>query len=197
MVPLDLLEPSDEMQPNTLAIEEARLLCANLPLALASSLVLAIILVYVQRAVITPVILYGWLASMIVLTSWRAFLISLWNKKRETGMAFVLSWRSKFRIGAISSGVIWGMSSILLFPASDMPHQVFLSFVLAGVSAGAVTSLSIDKLSVLSFLPLTLMPLIGRFVLESTEASLSMAVMTALFLVVISQNASRMGRTVN
>jgi diguanylate cyclase (GGDEF)-like protein/PAS domain S-box-containing protein len=197
MVPLELLDTSDEMQPNTLAMEEARLLCANLPLALASSLVLAIILVYVQSAVIAPAILYGWLASMIVLTSWRAFLISLWNKKRETGMAFVSNWRSKFRIGAIGSGLIWGMSSILLFPANDTPHQVFLSFVLAGVSAGAVTSLSIDKLSVLSFLPLTLVPLIGRFVLESAEASLSMGIMTGLFLLVISQNALRMGRTVN
>jgi diguanylate cyclase (GGDEF)-like protein/PAS domain S-box-containing protein len=197
MVPLDLLDPSGEIQPNALAMGEARLLCANLPLALASSLVLAIILVYVQRTVITPAILYGWLASMIALTSWRAFLISLWNKKKETGMAFVSSWRSKFRAGAIAGGLMWGASSILLFPAGDMPHQVFLSFVLAGVCAGAVTSLSIDKISVLGFLLLTLVPLIGRFMLEDTEASQSMGIMTGLFLLVISQNASRMGRTVN
>jgi diguanylate cyclase (GGDEF)-like protein/PAS domain S-box-containing protein len=197
MVQLDLVDPAEDMQSNILAVEEARLLCASLPLALASSMALAIILVYMQRTVIAPAILYGWLASMIFLTLCRAFLISLWDKKRKAGMDFVLSWRSKFRVGAIASGLIWGMSSILLFPPSDVTHQVFLSFVLAGVSAGAVTSLSIDKLSVLSFLSLALVPLIGRFVLEGTEASLSMGIMTGLFLLVISQNASRMGRTVN
>lgn len=197
MLQLELQDPSNDRQANLLAVEEARLLCASLPLALASSLALAIILVYIQRTAIAPAILYGWLASMVVLTLCRAFLISLWNEKNETGMTFVLSWRLKFRAGAIAGGLIWGASSILLFPAGNMPHQVFLSFVLAGVCAGAVTSLSIDKISVLGFLSLTLVPLIARFLLEDTEASLSMGIMTGLFLVVISQNASRMGRTVN
>ncbi|MBN9127829.1 MAG: hypothetical protein J0I90_09665, partial [Nitrosospira sp.] len=197
MLQLELQDPSNDRQANVLAVEEARLLCASLPLALASSLALAIILVYIQRTVIAPAILYGWLASMVVLTLCRALLISLWNEKNETGMTFVLSWRLKFRAGAIAGGLIWGASSILLFPAGNMPHQVFLSFVLAGVCAGAVTSLSIDKISVLGFLSLTLAPLIGRFMLENTEASLSMGIMRGLFLIVISQNASRMGRTVN
>ena len=40
------------------------------------------------------------------------------------------------------------MSSILSFPGGNIPHQVFLSFVLAGLSAGAVTSLLDSIISV-------------------------------------------------
>lgn len=188
---------SNTTQSDALKVEQTRLLYANLPTAIGTSLVLALILVYVQRPVIDHALLFGWLIVMIMVSLYRTILIVLWHGNRESGIYFILRWRLRFRVWVIASGLVWGMSGILLFPAGNMPHQVFLSFVLAGLSAGAVTTLSMDRLSVLSFLPLTLLPLIIRFWMESSEISLSMGVMTALFLVVISQNASRVGRTIH
>lgn len=191
------LSDSNTIQSNALKIEQTRLLYINLPTAIGTSLVLALILVYIQRLVIDHTWLFGWLMLMIMVSLYRTILIILWHRNRESGISFILRWRHRFRVGVIVSGLIWGMGGILLFPVGNIPHQVFLSFVLAGLSAGAVTSLSADRLSVLSFLSLTLIPLIGRFGMESSEISLSMGVMTTLFLIVISQNASRVGRTLH
>lgn len=191
------MSDSNTLQSNTLKIEQTRLLYINLPAAIGTSLALALILVYIQRSVIDHTWLFGWLMLMIIISLYRTILIILWHRNRESGISFILRWRHRFRVGVIVSGLIWGMGGILLFPAGNISHQAFLSFVLAGLSAGAVTSLSADRLSVLSFLPLTLLPLIVRFGMESSEISLSMGVMTTLFLIVISQNASRVGRTLH
>ncbi len=185
------------IQSGSLKIEQTRLVYANLPTAIGVNLVLALILAYVQRSVIDHAVLYAWLILMIAVSLCRTILVIFWYRNKESGISSILRWRRRFRIGVIASGLIWGISSMLLFPVGNIPHQAFLSFVLAGLSAGAVTSLSADRLSVLSFLPLILIPLIVRFGMESSEISLSMSVMITLFLIVVSQNASRMRRTLH
>ena len=195
------LSDSNVTQSDALKIEQTRLLYANLPTAIGVNVVLALILVYVQRSVIDHALLYGWLVLMIAVSLYRTILVIFWRRhnesESESAISSILLWRRKFRIWLIVSGMVWGMSSVLLFPVGDTLHQAFLSFVLAGLSAGAVTSLSADRLSVLSFLPLTLIPLIIRFGMESSEISLSMSVMITLFLIVVSQNASRVRRTLH
>ena len=47
------------------------------------------------------------------------------------------SWR-----GAAASGLLWGAAGLFLFPEHSLPHQVFVSFVVAGMIAGAVGTLS-------------------------------------------------------
>jgi PAS domain-containing protein len=191
------LRDSNAIQSNALEIEQTRLLYANLPTAIGVNLVLALILAYVQRSVIDHALLYGWLILMIMVSLYRTILIIFWHRNRESGISSILRWRHRFRVWVIASGLIWGMGGILLFPVGNISHQVFLSFVLAGLSAGAVTSLSADRLSVLSFLPLTLIPPIVSFGMEGSETSLSMGVMITLFLIAVSQNASRVGRTLH
>ena len=39
----------------------------------------------------------------------------------------------------LSPGAAWGATSVILFPHGDVAGQAFLSFLIAGVSAGAVT----------------------------------------------------------
>jgi diguanylate cyclase (GGDEF)-like protein/PAS domain S-box-containing protein len=178
-----------------LKIEQTRLLYAGLPTMIGVNLALALILVYVQRSVIDSAWLFDWLILMGLVSVYTTTLLMLWYDNEAGDACVLLPWGYHFRVGVIASGVIWGMGSIFLFPVESIPHQVFLFFVLAGLSAVAVTSLSMDRLSVLSFLLLTLMPLIVRFGMEGNEISLSLSALIALFLIVVSQNASRMGRT--
>jgi diguanylate cyclase (GGDEF)-like protein/PAS domain S-box-containing protein len=194
--PKPLSNSSTSLESDALKVEHVHLLYANLPVSIGANLVLALILVYVQRLVIDPAVLFGWFISISMVSLWRAVLMVRWRRNGE-GDISILLWRLRFRRGVIASGLVWGVGGVLLFPGGDIPHQVFLSFVLAGLSAGAVTSLSVDRLLVLSFLPLTLIPLIVRFGMEGSEISLSMGAMTTLFLIVISQNASRVGRTIH
>jgi len=103
-------------------------------------------------------------------------------------------WQPITFITSIISGSLWGSTAIFLFPANDIAHQVFLAFVLAGMCAGAVTTLSPFKSSSYSFILLTSIPLIISFLLESSEIVFSMAIMSLLFtgmLLITSKNLNR------
>ena len=51
-------------------------------------------------------------------------------------------WERCFTAGILLSGMAWGSASAILFLTDDLVYQAFLAFVLAGMSAGAVVSLS-------------------------------------------------------
>jgi len=103
-------------------------------------------------------------------------------------------WHTIPLVTSIISGALWGSTAIFLFPAHDIAHQVFLAFVLAGMCAGAVTTLSAFKAASYSYILLTLAPLIIRFFLENSEIVFSMAMMTVLFtgmLIITSKNLNQ------
>lgn len=188
---------SSATRPDTLGIEHTRLLYANLPTAVGANFLLAMILVYVQRTMIDKTLLFGWLAAVAAISTYRIALAVFWHRNGRNDMSQISSWRYRFRVGVIVSGSVWSLSSVLLFPTESVLHQVFHSFILAGLSAGAVTSLAVDKLSVITFVSLVLIPLIVRFMLEDTEIFLSMGIMTVLFLFIITQNAARVRHAIH
>ena len=51
-------------------------------------------------------------------------------------------WDNRFIFGVLLSATAWGAAGIFLFPVDSIPHQAFLGFVFAGVSAGALSTLS-------------------------------------------------------
>jgi hypothetical protein len=177
--------PSDAPQ-----IEQCKLLYSVLPLSLVSNAILALLLAVVQDEVIAPVIVYGWLATMGVVLLARGALLLAWLRGAHT-TNYAPRWLLRFRISAIATGLTWGAGAALLFPHGDEVHQVYLSFILAGLTAGASTSLAIDRLSVLGFLVPTQIPQMVNFAMEGTATSFSMCAMVMLYLLFIIANAVR------
>jgi diguanylate cyclase (GGDEF)-like protein len=96
----------------------------------------------------------------------------------------------------VASGLSWGAASIWLFPQNDIAHQAFLAFVIAGMCAGAVTTLSAILSSSFAFVVLAVTPLLSRWLLIDTTISAAMAVMTVLFTVMMLFTAKRMNYVV-
>ena len=61
----------------------------------------------------------------------------------------------------ITNVVVWGAGGALFFPVSDIAYQVFVAFVLAGLCAGAITTLAVDTVSSIGFMVSALLPLIA------------------------------------
>lgn len=186
--------PSDK-QADALQVEQAKLLYAGLPTSLAINALLSLILVGVQSTVIVPARLYGWLAIIGTILLARVFLALAWRRSGTDVANCAVCWIRRFRIGAIATGMAWGTGAVLLFPAGDVTYQVTLAFVLAGMSAGAITLLAIDWVSMLGFLVSALVPLITCFGLEGSAVSPAMGAMVALFLFFIAMNAAQVGRS--
>jgi PAS domain S-box-containing protein len=68
---------------------------------------------------------------------------------------------------------------------------------MAGLSAGAITSLAIDRVSLLGFLIPIQLPLIVNFAIEGDTVSMAMGTMILVFLIFIVVNAVRAGRSLH
>ena len=190
-----IADHASDKQAAALLVEQTKLLYAGLPTSIIINTLLALILVSVQRAVISPTQLQVWLALMGVVLLARIALAVVWRRSASEMANSAPRWMRRFRIGAIATGIAWGMAAELLFPAGNLTYQLFLAVVLAGMSAGAITLLAVDRVSMLGFLVPTLAPLIVRFWSEGSEVSPAMGAMVALFLFFIAANAARVGRS--
>lgn len=68
-----------------------------------------------------------------------------------------------FRIGIIFTGIILGAFPVLLIGTASITDMVFIAFVTGGITAAAMTSLGVDRVSFVSFLMACLIPLLISF----------------------------------
>ncbi|MCB1746494.1 MAG: EAL domain-containing protein [Gammaproteobacteria bacterium] len=83
--------------------------------------------------------------------------------------------------GAALSGALWGLAAILLFVDDSVAHQAILSFVVAGMVAGGVTTLSSLRAAAGIFIVLATLPLAWRFAVADHVFAHGMALLVVLF----------------
>src|SRR5581483_2360366 len=89
-----------------------------------------------------------------------------------------------------AGGSLWGSSALLFFP--NTPElQFFLAFVIAGVSSGAVTSLSVAAQAATASVIPCVMPLALRFIFAGDALHSVMGVMTCFYIGVVTLVARR------
>lgn len=158
--------------------------------AIIATVINSLILVVVLWQVVEHKLLITWLVSILFVSLLRILNTYLYQKKSPSpNEAHV--WARRFLIGSIASSVIWGASSIWIFPANEIAHQAFLAFVIGGMAAAAITSLSYLKLAIYIYLTFSLIPLMIRFFYGGTDLSLAMGSMIALFYIVLMSSAKQ------
>lgn len=159
--------------------EQVRLLYGNLPAGLFATILNAVILGYVQWPVVPHHVLVPWVAAIFVISLGR-YLLVLAYEHASPPASDARRWGQWFTIGTALSGIAWGSAAILLF-SDDLAHQVFVIFVLAGMTAGAVVAFSALLHVALIFLVPVLGPLTVRLLVEGNSINMAMGFMAALF----------------
>jgi diguanylate cyclase (GGDEF)-like protein len=117
----------------------------------------------------------AWLAAtlLIALTQWRSL---RWfaASASEHGEAIRRRW---ILASALASGLFWGMSSMALFPASSVAHQLLLTFILVAITAlwlplFALTRLAFSVFAVPGLLPMAFALLTSPEAPQTTMGSL-------------------------
>ncbi|MFZ2161206.1 MAG: PAS domain S-box protein [Sideroxyarcus sp.] len=150
--------------------------------SLVASVLLAFILAFIQREVIAPTIIFAWLSVVVLLTLFRAALVIHYQSSPKEWDSTSHSWLVNFRIGVIVSGVVWGSASFLMFPVNDPEHQMFLIFILAGLTAGGLASYSADLICAIGFSISVLVPLAVRMFAAGSSLSVAMGTVITLYL---------------
>jgi hypothetical protein len=126
---------------NRVLVEQVRLLHDNALLSQFIALFNAGILGYVQWGLVDRATILCWLTCMVTVSLLRLGQSRAFACATDTALR-ISTWRNRFLLGAAASGILWGTAGVVLFPDSSLPHQVFVSFVVAGMIAGAVATLS-------------------------------------------------------
>ncbi len=91
-------------------------------------------------------------------------------------------WLVPFFAGSTLTAICWAASCYFFFPEGKPVPQLINVFILAGVTAGAVSTLSAVRQVALSFLWTVLLVVIVKLLLEPGSLALSLALMSVCFL---------------
>lgn len=165
--------------------EQVRLLYRQLPPALSATTVIGGLVVYVLWTQVPRLWLLSWFAALILLTSGRLWLIRSYLR-RKSPASEATRWVRRFVIGVGLSGLIWGLAGLFPFKDPSLIHEIFLAFVLAGLSAGAMTTLSSFRGIYFVFLVPALLPFAMRIMFEKGDVYVAMSLMLFLFIAMMS-----------
>ncbi len=163
-----------------LSIQLKQLIDASIVSIIAST-TLASVLAYVQREVIASPVIISWFALVFLVAVSRVYLVYYF--KRHSEKHITDHHLVKFRIGVLVAGLTWGAAGLLLFPMNDPEHQMFLIFMLAGMTAGGIVSYSADLTSSIFYTVSVLAPISIRLLLVGDNISTAMCFAVLVYLV--------------
>jgi hypothetical protein len=120
--------------------EQLGLLHRVLPVVLAANLINGSLIVALFADRIAGPLLAGWWLLLIAMTAVRLG-IWFWYRNRSATEQTSRRWGILSILGSAASGLLWGTAGVLFYVPGDS-HLVVLGFVLGGMGAGAVASLT-------------------------------------------------------
>jgi diguanylate cyclase (GGDEF)-like protein/PAS domain S-box-containing protein len=172
--------PQADSGPDPILLGQVRLLHDNALLSQLVALINSGILAYVLWPEVDHYRILGWLGCMIAVCLLRLREANAFARP-ESAQRDIAVWRNWFMLGAFASGLLWGATGALLFPEHSLSHQVFVSFVVAGMVAGAVATLAPVMPAFAVFALPALAPMVLQFLLRDGPLYFPMSFMAVLF----------------
>lgn len=141
--------------------------------------------------------LLGWLALAIATAALRLGMAARFARLSEAEQsADAAGWRRRALLGALASGCVWAAGGLQLMQAGDTLLQLFTAFVLAGMVAGAVPVLAVDKHVFRAYAwPVVLAAILGG--LGSDPLHIAFVGMSILFLLTATRSADNFHATLH
>jgi diguanylate cyclase (GGDEF)-like protein/PAS domain S-box-containing protein len=165
--------------------------------SLPTSMLIATILAYVQREVISSQVLLSWYAFIVLASLLRAGQIISFQRHPPGDAAASHTRLVSFRLVILVSSLVWGAAGWLLFPAHDPQHQVFLILMLAGMTVGGVVSFSADLVSAIVFSVSVIAPVTIRLFVSGDSLLVVLGMAAMLYLCFIIMGLVRINRNIS
>lgn len=150
---------------------------------LASWICATVVFIYLHYFKSTPLFyVYIWYGFFLFVILLRTLLVNwfLYTKSSQSHRYFF--WRNLFIVGALLSGISWGLVGTPLLLPDHAQQQSLIIIILAGVCAGSVSAFSPIRLSVVAFLIPAITPLIFTFIASDTFINIFMVITFIAFL---------------
>jgi len=166
-------------------------LYANYPLAIFMTMLLNGMLFAIVSNESNAQSLFIWYLSLSLLQSFRLADYLYYRFIQQGEIYSVFTMFRNFRLGTLGTALTIGALPVLILNNVGLTELVFVAFVFAGITAGATSSLGIDRVSLLLYLLPVLLPLTFCFFSLPGSMPLVMALMIPFYSVYLFLNSSR------
>ncbi len=174
--------------------KQIRMAYSLLPVGLVATSLNAVVVAAMLWRLVPHAILVAWTTALLLLSLLRlAFYFICCHSKGPTRNIERLG--TIFNAGMALSGAIWGFSAFFHLFHNSLPHQIFVAYVLGGMSAGAAATISALRFPYYGFVIPALLPQILLFLLAKDPIHVSMGGMLAFFSVLIAFPAEANAKT--
>ncbi|HAT7938870.1 TPA: EAL domain-containing protein [Legionella pneumophila] len=137
--------------------EQVKLLFDQVGMAISGEALAVTILPIALWSVTNHELLIIWMIFTYVFSDlYKSMLLFYYNK--QPTLFSTEKWLFLFNLGVASSGLAWGFASSIMIPASSTLHQIFVVFLITGVTAAANSLYSPVRLSYFLFLVTAFVP---------------------------------------
>lgn len=189
----DTVSGANLLSSHAIYLEQIRALYKSLPPILAINIIVASMVIYGLWSVVPRTELRLWGAAMLVVILGRV-LLYLYYRRKATENA-MRRFAYYFVAGSGVTGVAWGVAGMLLFPPDALEYQLFILFVLVGMAAGAVTSLTAYMPAFYVYLLPSMLPVGVSLLLISDQIHTALGVMTMAYVAGVSFFALNVNRS--
>ncbi len=175
--------PKDE--PKSFKRIRLKLLLDKLPRAIFLNILVGGILLWIVRGKVEFFNMIVWY-SLLLLSMIFRILVGFKVNKYKAATENILIW---LIISTIFTGLVWGSSAWLIYPAHDFGRQMLLALVLLGISGGAVSNLYASWKTLAGFVLAMMIPLFLRVIVEGGALTVSVGMIIVLFTIVILNGA--------
>ncbi|SEF53076.1 EAL domain-containing protein [Nitrosomonas ureae] len=178
-----------------LLAEQIKLTYQQAPKALFVTLIVATMLAYIFWGLVGENWLLGWLAAIYVLTLGRFLMVKAYFRKMPSAAESV-TWGRQFFISILLAGILWGSAGSIFFVADSAIHQLFLAYLLGGMIAGAMATLSSYKGAFLAFSVPVALPFTYQVIMHESDIQMIIALTYLLFVLTMSRISHQLHQTV-
>ena len=111
--------------------------------------------------------------------------IAFHRRSRSRGGDNPARWWRRHRLGALATGLVLGSSTLTNFEHIPVAYQIFSIFVLAGLGAGALTVMILDRVAYALYLTTLMLPAAVVFAWYHDPLHLAISLMILVYVVVL------------
>ena len=169
-----------QSHPPSFRAAQLRLLLSQMPMMALVSAAVALVL-SIAMLEVAPFWLCGsWFAFVAIQSAWQFHQARLLRAKLDPGRVTARAIRQASRYAVILA-LPWSAAALLFFPSGAEAHQIFLAFVLGGMMAGTVATLSPLPAVTYPYLLAMATPLILRFLMTGDRLHLLMGLLLSIY----------------
>lgn len=175
--------------------EQVHLVLKDLPTMQLASFAVALVLAYAVRTTAPRTHIVVWIGMVLAIVLSRIIFYFRYARVRD-GLFDGGYWKNAYILLALSSGVIWGLSAFIIFPAHNVELISLFVLVIASLSASTTVSHSSLRLGPLAWMAPALLFYAVRCFIEGGEIEYTIGVLIIIYLMTLTSYSFNHHRTI-